>query len=525
MHHLPASRVKVPKGLRHVPGPRGLPIVGNTFQLGEYPHRTIIDWSRKYGELFKIRIGYENWVFINSPSAVREIMDRQSAVTSGRQQFPVLMDIISGGKRFLFMNYTPKWRRLRATVHRLLTPKASQGFRPSQEFEAKQLIHDILTDNANQENFYMHVRRYTTSVVMTSTYGRRVPVWDCEDVREIYGLMKEFSENARPGAFLADVYPPLVKLPIPLQWWRARALRYYRRQRDIWMKYWNTLETQIAQNVAPECFVRQWHDAGFEKQNVDNEQAAFVAGTMIEAGSETTSAALNIAIKYLAAFPEAQRAAHEELARVIGESQSPTFEDEPSLPYIRAMVKETLRIRPVTTMGSPHYTTSDVTYKDFFIPKNTVVSLSQYAIHYDPARWDDPEKFDPSRYLSYPLTAGAYAASGDANARDHFDFGAGRRICPGMHLAENSLFITLSKILWAFEIRPPFGSDAKEEEVDVSDAAFEPGMNTLPKPYKIRFVARSPAIERTLREEWKVAQENGFMLGNVRVDTAGMMVS
>ena len=171
------SRTKIPKGLRAVPGPRGLPLVGNTFQLGEYPHRTIIDWSRQYGELFKVRIGYENWIFLTSPSAVREIMDRQSAATSGRQQFPVLSKIISGGKRFLFMDYTPEWRRLRATVHKLLTPKASQSFRPSQEFEAKQLIHDILTDNANQENFYMHVRRYTTSVVMTSTYGRRVPVW------------------------------------------------------------------------------------------------------------------------------------------------------------------------------------------------------------------------------------------------------------------------------------------------------------------------------------------------------------
>lgn len=172
-----SARPKVPKGLREIPGPAGIPILGNTLQLGKHPHRTIIEWSRQHGEIFKVRIGYENWVFLTSPTAVREIMDRQSAVTSGRQPFPVASDLISGGKRFLFMSYTPEWRRLRAIVHKLLTPKASQTFRPSQEFEAKQLIHDILTDNANQENFYMHVRRYTTSVVLTSTYGRRVPVW------------------------------------------------------------------------------------------------------------------------------------------------------------------------------------------------------------------------------------------------------------------------------------------------------------------------------------------------------------
>lgn len=246
---------------------------------------------------------------------------------------------------------------------------------------------------------------------------------------------------------------------------------------------------------------------------------------MIEAGSETTSSALNSAIKYLAASPKIQQIAHEEIRRVIGTKRSPTFDDEASLPYIRAMVKEVFRIRPVTTIGSPHYTTADVTYKGFFIPKNTVVSLSQYAIHYDPERWKDPEEFDPSRYLSYPLTAGAYAAAADADERDQFNFGAGRRICPGMHLAENSMFITLAKILWAFEIRPPLGPDGKEEPVDTSDDGYEPGVNTLPKQYKARFVPRSPEVERVLQSEWIEAQKEGYMLGNVRVDNTGMVMS
>ena len=246
---------------------------------------------------------------------------------------------------------------------------------------------------------------------------------------------------------------------------------------------------------------------------------------MIEAGSETTSATLNSAIKYLAAFPKTQQAAHEELLRVIGEKRSPTFDNEASLPYIRAIVKEILRIRPITTMGSPHYTTADVIYKDMFIPKDTIVSLGQYAIHYDPTRWENPETFEPARYLNYPLTAGAYASRADANERDHFSFGAGRRICPGIHLTENSLFITLAKILWAFEIRPPLGADGTEESVDVSDEAYAPGMNTLPNPYKIRFIPRSPQVERTLRAEWEKARVEGFLLGNVRVNTAGMVAN
>jgi cytochrome P450 len=230
---------------------------------------------------------------------------------------------------------------------------------------------------------------------------------------------------------------------------------------------------------------------------------------MIEAGSETTSASLNSAIKYLAAFPQAQQAARDELARVVGDERSPTFADEQDLPYIRAIGKEIFRIRPPTTIGSPHFTTADVVYKDIFIPKGTVVSLFQYAIHLDESKWNDPETFDPSRYLTYPLKAGAYAGLGDADQRDHFSFGAGRRICPGMHVAENSLFITIAKLLWAFEILPPLGEDGSEIPVDVSDESYEEGGDTVPKPFKVRFVLVNEERGKTLRREWDEAKAKG----------------
>jgi cytochrome P450 len=90
---------------------------------------------------------------------------------------PVLSGILSGENRLLLLTYGEKWRKLRAIVHKSLTPKGSSTYKPGQEFEAKQLIYDIATDNATQEDFYMHVRRYTTSVVLLSTYGLRVPSW------------------------------------------------------------------------------------------------------------------------------------------------------------------------------------------------------------------------------------------------------------------------------------------------------------------------------------------------------------
>jgi cytochrome P450 len=233
---------------------------------------------------------------------------------------------------------------------------------------------------------------------------------------------------------------------------------------------------------------------------------------MIEAGSETTSSALNSCILYLSAYPDVRVCAHEELDRVVGQNRSPGFDDAPQLPYIRSIVKEILRLRPVTNMGTPHYTTADTYYKGYVIPKGSVVAIQQYPIHYDSHLFPDPEQFKPERYLSHPHKSGIYAASPNPH-RDHWAFGAGRRICSGMHLAENSLFITIAKILWAFDIVPPAG-----HKTDLTDDAYEPGANTLPKPFPTNFIPRSKGIESKIRSEWEDALETGYTLRDIKED-------
>jgi cytochrome P450 len=116
----------------------------------------------------------------NSPDAVKEILDRQSVATSSRGPRPASSDLLSGGLRMVLMPYCERWRKLRGVVRQLLSPRMSATFAASGEFEAKQLMYDCLTDNngpGGGDTFYQHVRRYTTSVMMTATYGRRVPKW------------------------------------------------------------------------------------------------------------------------------------------------------------------------------------------------------------------------------------------------------------------------------------------------------------------------------------------------------------
>merc|ERR1712115_291879 len=123
------GRHKIPAGLKTVPGPPGVPLLGHTTLLDEEPQKQLRMWARQYGPLFKLRLGWEDWVFVTEPGAIKEIFDKQSRITSGRPPMPVVSDLLSGGKRFLLQTYTPEWRKLRALVHRLLTPKASDSFK------------------------------------------------------------------------------------------------------------------------------------------------------------------------------------------------------------------------------------------------------------------------------------------------------------------------------------------------------------------------------------------------------------
>jgi cytochrome P450 len=334
--------------------------------------------------------------------------------------------------------------------------------------------------------------------------------------------MNDFSIVAKPGSYLADALPFFGNLPRQLQWWHKGLQPLFDKQANLWMSFWSSLKTQMETKQAPECFAKQFIESGYEKQGISELQAAFLAGSLIEAGSETTSAALNTAILYLVAKPEVQRKAQSEIDKTVGSSRSPSFDDEDSLPYIRAIVKETLRMRPVTNIGTPHYTTASITYKNTYIPANSVVCLQQYPIHYDPTLFADPARFNPDRFLAYPMGAGHYAA-GPASARDHWSFGAGRRICSGLHLAENSMFIVLAKLLWAFDILPPLDAAGREVEVDTSDKAFDSvGSTTMAKVYGVRWKVRSEAIRSVVEREVVDAKRDGYVLRGVRVGEEGV---
>jgi len=91
--------------------------------------------------------------------------------------------------------------------------------------------------------------------------------------------MNELSMLAMPGAFFADMFPALAKLPTWMQTWRGRALQYHKNQANVWLGLWKELQDDIGNSKAPECFVKQVSDIDLKKQGLTPEQGAWIAGS------------------------------------------------------------------------------------------------------------------------------------------------------------------------------------------------------------------------------------------------------
>ncbi|CAK1356444.1 unnamed protein product [Cercospora beticola] len=473
--------------LQSIPGPAGAWPFNIRFGLPPRAHQVMRRWALDHGELFQIRIGWYNWVVINSPEAMKEIFDRQSASTSSKVPAPVGHDIITGGMRMFTMPYGTKWRAYRTVIHQLLSPKMTETFLPAQLVEIRHLVRDLACTPAQDIDPQDHIRRMSFSFMMMATYGRRIPSWDHEDVRHMLKGRAILGKISRPGYFIEDEIPLLAMLPSWLQPSRKEATRLAVPVHAAKMRLWNILREQQCSGTAPECFGKELLHQDLTAHGLTESDAAWVASGLVEVGSETTSITLLNLLLYLAANPTCQTKAMKELDNVFGDDRPPCFEDIPRLPYVRACVKEVLRLNPIPTWGVKHYTDNDVVYKDWVIPKGTVVLGNTWAIHYDPSRYADPEAFQPERFINHEKYSAEYAAMADPTQREHYAFGAGRRICPGSRLAENTLNLALAHVLWCFQIAPPTAS----KEVDISGDAWEDTAFRPPKPFKIQLMPRN----------------------------------
>jgi hypothetical protein len=168
-------------------------------------------------------------------------------------------------------------------MHKMLMPKAAQSYKPIELLEAQQLSIDLLDE---PERFLMHHRRFTCSTMFNITYGRRLPSWDCKEVEDVFKDLDGFTSIQNPGQWLIDAFPELEYLPEKLvQNWKTEGQKIHAHEKQLWMGLWNQLKVDVADGTAPPCFAKDFLNSEWREQGIDELQAAYINGTMIEVSS------------------------------------------------------------------------------------------------------------------------------------------------------------------------------------------------------------------------------------------------
>lgn len=384
-------------------------------------------------------------------------------------------------------------------MHQLTMPAVAAMYEPAQILESTKLLFRLLRNPAAYQEIF---EQYSGGLIFRIGYGKELVTGKEPQLLRILQVNHNLERIASPGAYLVDTIPALKYLPSCVAPFKREAARLHAEEYSLFHELLEDVRQAVQQGNAPPSFARQFV-LEQEKFSLSDDEGAYVLGTLFEAGSGTTAAAMMSFCLAMTLYPEWQDLACKEIDDVCGE-QIPTFRNIPQLPMVRAVIKEVLRWRPVTAGGVPHQLTRDDVYNGFFLPRGSVVHANQWAIHREPALYPNPEQYLPERWLSPEYPTYKEPLSQFPNLSNFSSFGFGRRICPGQNIAERSLYILTARILWAGHFSKK--TDASGREISVPDYDYISGFNTQPKPFSFDYKARSASRKRSIDTAWSELQ-------------------
>ncbi|KAK2736359.1 hypothetical protein FQN55_001654 [Onygenales sp. PD_40] len=480
------------------PGPPTVPVLGNLHLIPRTKAFVLFtEWRKKYGSIIGLKFGGSNFVILNSYQDVQELLEKRSSIYSSRPPNYIANTLICPDDvHMLFAPYGPSWRAVRKAVQALFAPREISNLLPIQDAESTQTLYDILRD---PESSYQHIQRVTTAIILASVFGQRGEKFESPKVQALYDVQYRFTALCEAGGAV-DVFPFLKYMPGIFAPWKKAAREIRRDHRALYLRLKGETEERLRQGRFTGCFMEKVIE-NKEKNGLSDEQIVYMGGSMMEAGSDTTSSTLLSFMLGMLQNQEALKRAQVEVDRCCGTDRLPSPKDLGSLPYIEACMNEALRWRPVVPGGVPHMLTETDTYKGYVFPAGTIFLINAWAIQHNEDDYFEPDKYNPDRWLNnkYGTISNDTTAAYESEQRKlTYGFGAGRRICSGQRLAENSLRLIISKLVWAFDF------DSGGEEIDTSpQTGYKGGFAIAPLKYPIRIRPRSEKHASVVKREFE----------------------
>ncbi|KAF8838805.1 cytochrome P450 [Paxillus ammoniavirescens] len=462
------KRKRNSSGLPYPPGPKGLPLIGSVFDINmKEPLATYKEWARKYGDIVHTQILGQDMVVINSEKVARILGDQRGTVYADRPKSALYRMF---GLNFItpLLEYGDEWRMHRKLYHSTLRAEAVDKYQDLCLGKARDLIANLCQDK-DSSMLEEHLHLYMATVVLEVTYGHEVKGMKDPAVTAIHQIVRALTTTVTAErASLYIAFPLLEHFPswFPGLGFTAAAPQCKQLFEKVLRDLFSDAKRQMDSNSLRQCMIFDF----FENKEMSEADATNAVGGVYLAAEETTTSVLHTLILAMVLHPEVQARAHAEIDAVVGQGIVPAFEDRKQLPYLQAVICETMRWNPIATLGIPHTTTQSDIYEGYYIPKGSTVIFNTWAMT---RNCTAPERFDPDRFMLPDGQLSPEVA--------HFSsllFGFGRRICPGRFFAEKAIWAAVTTILSTLRIDK--AKDALGNEIEV-------------KPVFIQAVAVHPA--------------------------------
>ncbi|QRV93993.1 cytochrome P450 family protein [Ceratobasidium sp. AG-Ba] len=453
----------------------------------ERQNRSFHEMGKQFGsDVLSLTFFGMTFVVLNSATAAADLLEKRANIYSNRLN-PVMLaspQLIDLRGSTGLMNPSDSWKRHRKIVHSRLNKHMVHVFRKQQQYQANALLQRMLSISHREqslESLELELGRTIASTAFDMIYGYPLAVADDPFLLGQMTLTANLAKAVMPSNFLVNVLPFLAYVPawLPGAGWKKTALEW-RKQKDHTIgSIFSWTKTQIANGADDHSItataLMELQQLGYNQDDAD-EFAKNFSEALYEGATDTSTSSLLAFLLAMMLYPETQLKAQKEIDSVIGQDRLPTIEDRANLPYINALILEVLRWEPALPLAIPHVCTEDNEYRGYHIPKGAVVFGNIWSISHDEKTYNDPELFNPARFL-------------DPDTPIPPSFGWGRRICPGNHFAQEMLFIIISSILAAFTISNTGGESVEENYLLVEGEGSS--LTYRPKPFKCTIKPRS----------------------------------
>lgn len=456
-----AGRLK--KGLP-IPGPRGWPVIGSLMDMSVgLAHRKLDCLARFHDakKLMAFSLGSTPAVITSDPEVARELLCSPHFANRPLKQSAQQLLF---GRAIGFAPNGEYWRLLRriSSAH-LFAPRRIAAHEAGRQADALGMLVDIQNEykSSGVVRLRGHLQGAALNNIMGSVFGMRFDMnSENENVKNLREMVDEGFELL--GAFNWADHLPWLRFLDPLRI-HARCSKLVPRVKSF---VENIIEQHRRSPRKGSSVDSDFVDVLLSLQGedkLDEEDMIAVLWEMIFRGTDTTALLTEWTMAELVLNPEVQKKAQIELDQVVGRERSVMDEDIPKLPYIQAVVKETLRVHPPGPLLSwARLSTEDVDIAGgMCVPAGTTAMVNMWSITHDPQIWDSPNEYRPERFV---VSEGGENVDVRGNDLRLAPFGAGRRVCPGKSLGLATVNLWVAKLVHHFEWIP-----SAEHPVDLSE--------------------------------------------------------